>query len=73
MKRKPTPLHLNVKASGYTIRMGLLYTSPGGDDVELPVQPQTSTVINFGKVKICSMLLEIYMYPPVKPSIRHSL
>ena len=58
VKRKPTPLHLNVKASGYTIRMGLLYTSPGGDDVELPVQPQTSTVINFGKVKKCSMLLD---------------
>lgn len=51
VKQKPTPLHLNVKASGYAIQMSLLYTGPSGRETVLPVQPQASKEISFGQVR----------------------
>jgi len=51
MKQKPTPLHLNVKASGYAIQMSLIYTSPDGKETLLPVQPPANKEISFGQVR----------------------
>ena len=51
VKQKPSPLHLNVKASGYAIQMSLLYTSPDGRETALPVQPPASKEISFGQVR----------------------
>ena len=50
MKRKPTALHLNVKAGGYTVRMGLTFTDTHGDVVEIPLQSDANREINFGQV-----------------------
>ena len=61
VKRKPTVLRLNVKAGGYTVKMGLTFTSAGGDEVEVPVQSQANRTISFGQVKLIQWNLHVYV------------
>ena len=50
VRRKPTPLLLNVKAEGYVINVGLAYTSPEGNEVQLPTGRGAKRIIDFGQV-----------------------
>ena len=50
VKRKPTPLHLNVKAVGYATRMSLSFRDTRGNEVEIPVQADNRQEIDFGEV-----------------------
>ena len=52
VKRKPTPLMLNVKAQGYSVNASLSYTSPDGEEKSLPVAKSEKRVINFGHVSV---------------------
>ena len=52
VKRKPTPLVLNVKAQGYSVNATLSYTSPEGVEMSLPVAKSERRVINFGRVPV---------------------
>lgn len=52
VRRKPSPLVLNVKAEGYAFSTALSYTSPDNNEVPLPVGRGARRVINFGQVCI---------------------
>jgi hydrocephalus-inducing protein len=52
VKRKPTPLVLNVKAQGYAINAALSYTSPNGEEMSLPITKNEKRMINFGHVPV---------------------
>ena len=52
VKRKPTPLVLNVKAEGYAINATLSYISPDGMETNLPVARSEKRIINFGQVPV---------------------
>ena len=52
VKRKPTPLVLNVKAQGYSVNAALSYTSPDGEERSLPIAKNEKRTINFGHVPV---------------------
>ena len=52
VKRKPTPLILNVKAQGYAVNATLSYTSPDGVEMSLPMARAEKRIINFGQVPV---------------------
>ena len=52
VKRKPTPLMLNVKAQGYAINAALSYTSPDGEERSLPIGKNEKRMIIFGHVPV---------------------
>ena len=52
VKRKPTPLVLNIKAQGYAVNAALSYTSPDGEEKSLPVAKNEKRMINFGHVPV---------------------
>lgn len=52
VRRKPTPLVLNVKAQGYAVNASLSYTRPDGMELSLPVAKSEKRLINFGQVPV---------------------
>ena len=54
VKKKPTPLVLNVKADGYGINTALSYSTPEGEDQHLPIAKTEKRIINFGQVTCIS-------------------
>ena len=50
IKRKPTPLTLNVKAVGHSINIGLSTTDSNGVETMLPLDKGPKRIIDFGKV-----------------------
>lgn len=52
IKCKVTPLVLKVKADGYSINLGLTYTSPDGSELKLPVGRSDERKIEFGQVEV---------------------
>ncbi len=52
VKRKVTPLILRVNAEGYSINLGLSYTSPDGSKLKLPVGRSDERKIDFGQVQV---------------------
>ena len=52
IKRKVSPLMLKVKAETYSIDVGLLYSSPDGTKLELPMGRSEKRVIDFGRIPI---------------------
>lgn len=66
VKRKPSLLRLNVKAGGYSVRMGLSFTGPNGEELEVPIQSKTNRTISFGrvcnKINILRMLCSCCLY-----------
>ena len=50
IKRKPTPLTLNVKAVGHSINIGLSTTDRNGVETMLPIDKGPKRIIDFGKV-----------------------
>jgi len=52
VRRKPSPLLLNVKAEGYAISTSLSYTNPEGQEESLPVGQGEKRTIDFGQVPV---------------------
>lgn len=52
VKSKATPLLLKVTAEGYSINFNLIYTSPDGSELQLPIKPSDERKIDFGKVEV---------------------
>ena len=50
IKRKPTPLTLNVKAVGHSINIGLSTTDSNGVETMLPLDKGPKRIVDFGKV-----------------------
>ena len=55
VRRKPSPLLLNVKAEGYAISTSLSYTNPEGQEESLPVGQGAKRTIDFGQVVCVSV------------------
>lgn len=63
VKCKATPLVLKVTAEGYSINLGLSYTSPEGSEVKLPVGRSDERKIRFGQVQVNeSALGQIFIF-----------
>ena len=52
IKRKVAPLLLKVKAEGYSVNVGLSYSTPEGSSMKLPVGRSDKRSINFGQVMV---------------------
>ena len=57
VKKKPTPLILNVKADVYAINLSLSATDTDGCETSLPVDRIAVRTIDFGKVSIIEALV----------------
>lgn len=52
IKRKPSPLVLQVKAEGYKVNVDLSYFRPDGTELKLPTGRSDQRVIDFGQVLV---------------------
>ena len=61
IKKKPTPLTLNVKADVFAISLSLSATDTNGREIALPVDRMAQRTIDFGTVR-CLYMYNVYMY-----------
>ena len=52
VKRKSTPLILKISAEGYSINLGITYTSPDGSETKFSIGKSDERVIDFGQVQV---------------------